>query len=39
MLFFVVPVEDALSSFINANLEDAQQVEENRKKILSSGAQ
>jgi sugar-specific transcriptional regulator TrmB len=35
MLFSAVPIEDALSSFINANLEEAQQLEENRKKILS----
>jgi hypothetical protein len=35
MLFSAVPIEDALRSFINANLEEAQQLEEKRKKILS----
>jgi len=34
-LFSAVPIEDALSSFINANLEEAQHMEENKKKILS----
>jgi sugar-specific transcriptional regulator TrmB len=34
-LFSAVPIEEALSSFISANLEEAQQMEENRKKILS----
>jgi len=34
-LFSAVPIEEALSTFINANLEEAQQMEENKKKILS----
>jgi sugar-specific transcriptional regulator TrmB len=34
-LFSAVPIEEALSTFINANLQEAQQMEENRKKILS----
>jgi sugar-specific transcriptional regulator TrmB len=34
-LFSAVPIEEALSSFINANLQEAQQMEENRKRILS----
>jgi sugar-specific transcriptional regulator TrmB len=34
-LFSAVLIEEALSSFINANLEEAQHMEENRKKILS----
>ena len=34
-LFSAVPVEEALSSFINANLKEAQQMEKNKKKILS----
>lgn len=34
-LFSAVPIEEALGSFINANLEEARQIEENREKILS----
>lgn len=34
-LFAAVPVEEALSSFISANLEEAQQMEENKQKILA----
>lgn len=34
-LFSAVPIEEALSSFINASLEEAQQMEENKKKILA----
>ena len=33
--FSAVPIEEALSSFIKANLEEAQHIEENRKKTLS----
>jgi len=29
-----VPIEEALCSLINANLEEAQHIEENRKKLL-----
>jgi sugar-specific transcriptional regulator TrmB len=34
-LFYTVPIEEVLSSFINANLEKARHIEENKKKILS----
>ena len=34
-LFSAVPIEEALSTFINADLEEAQQMEENKEKILS----
>jgi sugar-specific transcriptional regulator TrmB len=34
-LFSAVPIEEALNSFINANLKEAQNMEENKKKILS----
>ena len=34
-LFSAVPVEEAMRAFINANLEEAQQMEENGEKILS----
>jgi sugar-specific transcriptional regulator TrmB len=34
-LFSAVPIEEALSTFINANLEEAQNMEENREKILA----
>ncbi len=34
-LFSAVPMEEALSSFINANLEEAQHMEKNKKKIIS----
>lgn len=34
-LFSAVPIEEALSSFINAHLDEAQSMEENRQKILA----
>jgi sugar-specific transcriptional regulator TrmB len=34
-LFSAVPIEEALNSFINASLKDAQHMEKNRKRILS----
>lgn len=35
MLFSAVPIEEALSAFVKANLERAHQMEANRKRILS----
>lgn len=34
-LFSAIPIEEALSQFINANLDEVQHMEENREKILS----
>jgi sugar-specific transcriptional regulator TrmB len=34
-LFSAVPIEDALSAFISANLEEARHMEKNREAILS----
>jgi sugar-specific transcriptional regulator TrmB len=34
-LFSTVPIEEALSTFINASLKEAQHMEENKEKILS----
>lgn len=34
-LFSAVPIEDALSMFINANLREAESMEQNRQKILT----
>ncbi len=34
-LFSTVPIEEAMSSFINANLKEAQKMEENKQTILS----
>ena len=34
-VFSTVPIEAAVNSFINANLQEAKQMEENRERILS----
>ncbi len=36
-LFSAVPIGEALNSFINANLEEAQQMEENKQKSSPTG--